>query len=571
MNQKLTTSGKSRRAIVRSVVNTAAFEGLESRQMLAAVDPTAFETYMVELINRARANPAAEATRFNGYVDPNNNRFNGSIDEGLSPGTIANTPRQPLAINWNLNDSARSHAQWLMSSNNFGHTGSGGSQPSQRMTSAGYNFTGSWGASENVGIDGNTSLPNDTRLIEDQHAGLFTDMTVPGRGHRLNLMDGNMREVGSGVAKGNFNFAAYGLNMTLSSVITAQNFARTGTNVYLTGVAYRDTVTANNFYTPGEGIAGVTVSATGTAGTFSTTSWTAGGYSLALPPGTYTVTATGGTLGGTVTYTNVVVGSENVKRDFTPAQAVQNGGNNNNNNGNNSSTLPSYITLVNGALTVNGTSAPDTIAIDLLAAQIRVNYNSTITSVPASSITSMTLNLGEGSNTLNINSSHIGAAINAGSGDDQIFASEFNDQVNSGAGNDFVAARGGDDRVMLGAGNDGVASGSGRNSVYGEDGDDRLGGSNGRDFFFGGNGNDRLYGGGGDDMLDGGSHSDRLWGGDGNDQLLGGRGIDRLFGEAGNDTLNGGADTDLFYGGADIDTIFRDSMDSVWELVEVVN
>jgi hypothetical protein len=54
---------------------------------------------------------------------------------------------------------------------------------------------------------------------------------------------------------------------------------------------------------------------------FSTHTWDAGGYSLALPAvpaGTYTVWGGGGTLGGWVRYDDVTIAAENVKRDFRP-------------------------------------------------------------------------------------------------------------------------------------------------------------------------------------------------------------------------------------------------------------
>jgi hypothetical protein len=59
---------------------------------------------------------------------------------------------------------------------------------------------------------------------------------------------------------------------------------------YLTGVAYN----GNGWYFPGEGIGNVRVVATRKADgkSFSTTTWAAGGYSLWLPPGDYTVVAT---------------------------------------------------------------------------------------------------------------------------------------------------------------------------------------------------------------------------------------------------------------------------------------
>ena len=40
-------------------------EPLEPRRLFAAAYPTNFEQYMVELINRGRADPVAEAHRYN--------------------------------------------------------------------------------------------------------------------------------------------------------------------------------------------------------------------------------------------------------------------------------------------------------------------------------------------------------------------------------------------------------------------------------------------------------------------------------------------------------------------------
>jgi hypothetical protein len=63
----------------------------------------------------------------------------------------------------------------------------------------------------------------------------------------------------------------------------------------------------------------VTAVRTSDNATFSTTTVPAGAYSLALPAGTYTVTASGNGLGGTITRQNVTIGSQNVEQDFTPA------------------------------------------------------------------------------------------------------------------------------------------------------------------------------------------------------------------------------------------------------------
>ena len=91
---------------------------LEDRRFFAAVYPTAAEQYVVELINRARANPAAEAARLG--ID---------LNEGLAPGTISTAPKQPLAINPNITDAAKKHSQYQLDSDTMTHTGPGGSSP----------------------------------------------------------------------------------------------------------------------------------------------------------------------------------------------------------------------------------------------------------------------------------------------------------------------------------------------------------------------------------------------------------------------------------------------------------
>jgi hypothetical protein len=83
-------------------------------------------------------------------------------------------------------------------------------------------------------------------------------------------------------------------------------------------------VARDNFYTPGEGLGGVTVTArrASDGATFSTTTWGSGGYSLPLAAATYDVTASGAGLNGTVRFGSVAIGSQNVKRDFLPVPAA---------------------------------------------------------------------------------------------------------------------------------------------------------------------------------------------------------------------------------------------------------
>jgi uncharacterized protein YkwD len=271
--------------------------------LFAAVAPTDLEQYLVELVNRARANPAAEAARYG--ID---------LNEGLAPGTISAAPRAPLAVNPFLTDSARGHSRWMVDTDTFSHTGAGGSSSMARMRAAGYAFDPtSFAAGENIAWRGTKpGVPDPLATTARLHQDLFVDANYPGRGHRVNLLSPNYREIGAGVATGDFT----GYN----AVAVTEDFAASGTGSFLTGVAFTDAVLGDNFYTPGEGLGGVTVTAVraGDGATFSTPTYASGGYSLRLTPGTYHVSATGAGLGGTVRLGDVAVGSQNVKRDVRP-------------------------------------------------------------------------------------------------------------------------------------------------------------------------------------------------------------------------------------------------------------
>jgi uncharacterized protein YkwD len=280
-------------------------EELEPRRMLASVYPSAVEQYDLELINRARANPAAEAAR-----------YGISLNEGLPSGTISTAPKQPLAMNPNALDAARKHSQWMIDHDVFSHY-EGNVDPGKRLSNAGYSFVSPYTWGENIGYSGSTGSINVNDTAAQIHKGLFVDSGIAGRGHRTNMMSPSFREIGVGITTGDFS----GYN----AAMVTTDFAASGSGSFLTGVAYNDSVTKDNFYTPGEGLLGVVISAkrSGDGAVFSTTTWAAGGYSLKLSPGTYTITGTGGGLGSiVVTYANVTIGSDNVKRDFRPTDGA---------------------------------------------------------------------------------------------------------------------------------------------------------------------------------------------------------------------------------------------------------
>ena len=401
----------------------------------------------------------------------------------------------------------------MIDTDTFSHTGVSGTDPGERMTSAGYAFTGNWTWGENIGWDGSTGSINETTETSTIENQLFIDSGISGRGHRINLMNGAFKEIGAGIVTGQFTSG-----QTYNAAMATQDFGTTGSSEFLTGVAYSDAIVKDNFYTVGEGLSGVTITATRTSdnAVFQTTSWSSGGYSLALAAGTYTVTASGGGLGGTVIDNNVVIGTQNVKEDFTPADVA------------------AFATLASGKLTVRGTSGVDTINFSLAGSTITTSLNSSPLTFSASQVTSV--------------------EIYAGDGDDAVFVSgTMGVYVDAGTGNDFV--QGGD-------GPDTITGGAGKDRLWGGSGDDRLNGNGSHDKLYGEAGKDRLYGGDGNDTLDGGSSTDRLWGEAGNNVYYGQGGNDYIYAR---NTL-----PDTIFGGSGTDHAQVDSSDSVASVEDIL-
>ncbi|HEX2136057.1 MAG TPA: CAP domain-containing protein [Microvirga sp.] len=239
--------------------------------------PSALEQYMLELINAERRKAGA----------------------------------QPLAFDGDLNQAADGHSAWMVATDSFSHAGSGGSTPTQRMSAAGFRFAGSWASAENIAWASTrdpAGLQDEVRLL---HANLMNSA-----GHRANILSDAYREIGIGLAAGDYR--DWG-----ESAFVTQNFARTNTRPFLTGVAFDDR-DGDRFYDPGEGLAGIGVTAvSGTGARLATTTTASGGYAVELPAGTYQVTFSGG---GYAMTRQVTIGSDNVKLDLVdPAGAEATG------------------------------------------------------------------------------------------------------------------------------------------------------------------------------------------------------------------------------------------------------
>lgn len=385
--------------------------------------PTPYEQYMLELVNAERAAAGV----------------------------------QPLAFDFLLNDSAELHSQWMIANDTFSHTGAGGSTPTDRMVAAGYQLTGSWTTGENLAwqsLRGAAGIQDD---VADLHVGL---MNSPG--HRANILNGNFREVGIGIETGEYQ--------GWQGVFATQNFAKTGSAYFITGVAFDD-LDGDVFYDPGEGLGGinVTVTSAATGQAVSALTYGSGGYEVAVAPGTYTVTFSGG--GFAASSRTVSVGSANVKVDWADPPLGAGGG------------------------------AP-------------TPGNDDLTGTP--------LHGGAGNDTLTGTSGE--NYLRGDAGDDRLVGGPLFDDLHGNIGNDTVYG---------GAGGDWVVGGQGHDQLFGDDGHDAVLGNLGNDVLLGGTGNDVMRGGQGDDAVTGGAGDDWLAGDRGSDTLAGARGADTFHSFAG--------------------------------------
>ena len=436
---------------------------------------TSAEQYLLELINRGRLDPLAEAERHD--ID---------INAGLDAGQIGSDPLQVLAHNDTLAEASEAHSIWMLGVNTFAHAGAGGSSAGERMTHAGYEFEGNWQWAENLAWSGTTDIIDLDRAVSHHHQGLFLSA-----GHRANTFATDVREIGIAQVEGGYTLDGVHYN---SSMLT-ENFALSGTDVFVTGVAYTDS-DDDDFYSIGEGQSGVTIS----VGQAQDTTANAGGYAVQIAPQDAAVTVS--TNAGQIAI---------VQMDLT-------GG--------------------NGKLDVVTDTSGDM--------SLHVSVDTTL----ISGINDATL-LGRGD--LGLRGNGVGNALTGNAGDNVLTGLGGRDVLDGAAGDDVLGGGRGRDRLLGGDGDDVLRGGGARDVLRGQTGDDNLNGGRGNDRLFGGDGDDALNGGSGRDRLNGQDGNDNMHAGRGRDVLHGGDGDDVINGGGGNDRLVGGhgADTFVFTDGHD--------------------
>lgn len=295
-------------------------------------DPTDEEQLFLEFINRARADAMAEALRLRDTEDPDvlgaMQAF--QVDVGLMEQQFATlaASAQPLAFNPALIAAARLHSEDMFENVFQGHVSSSnppspnqpGDRPGDRAARQGYRFSR---VAENVFAF--------ARSVWHGHAGFNIDWgtgqdgSIGGMqnppGHRLAIHDPDFREIGVGVREGTRTSGS----TTVGPLLVTQKFATPlgGGQPLITGIAWEDRG-QTGFYTPGDGIGGVTVRVDGLSWHAVTTA--SGGYAIPVPgDGEYVVTFEGAGF-GPETQTISVSGGLNTKLDFhpaTPAPAIE--------------------------------------------------------------------------------------------------------------------------------------------------------------------------------------------------------------------------------------------------------
>lgn len=396
---------------------------------------SAAEQYLLELINRARLDPLAESARYNLALNAN-----------LSAGSISTSSKQVLAPNVDLERSALDHSNWMLAQDTFSHTGVGGTDPGERMTAAGYSFTGMWSWRENLAWNGTTGTVDLNAAIDAHHEGLYRSET-----HRVNTFGEEIREIGIGQTSGPFNFEG----VTYDAAMLTLNYGKTGTDLFVTGVAYND-LDGNGFYGIGEGISNLII----TAGSDIAFNAAAGGYSVGVAPSdNVSVTISG--FNGMIATLRIDVSQQNAKVDYV-VEAGATG----------------WLYLSTSAELIAGVSNAKLLGTD-----------------------NLDLIGNSDANFLHGNSGH--NTLHGEGGNDQLFGGDGTDTLFGGAGHDLLEGGPGRDVVWGSRGglSESAVVDSNSDSLFGDDGDDTLIGYSGADTLNGGAGNDLLTGGSGRDTF----------------------------------------------------------------------
>lgn len=246
--------------------------------MAGAADPTAEQQYMLELTNRFRSDPQGELAKLVNFSSPgvwdtpkSNDpsiafalNFFGTSASDLATQFSTLTAAPALAWSSALNVSATTYSNLMVTSDQQAHS-LDGLTLDQRIQNSGY--SANWlGAGENLFASAQSPFHSHAAFVLDwgdgngATAGYGNGIQNPA-GHRDLLLDASMKEIGIGfqsISIPGSNSVAIGPYVITEHL--ASQFRFDGTTYFsdaiLTGSVYQDTLLADAFYTPGEGLAG---------------------------------------------------------------------------------------------------------------------------------------------------------------------------------------------------------------------------------------------------------------------------------------------------------------------------
>lgn len=301
---------------------------------LAAAPPTVEDQYFLELVNRARANPDAEVARLMGGDWENSPDLN----EGLTPGTISNEPKPPLAFDPRLNDAALMHSVTINTNVLRASTGPGAPRilpegiviepakiaPTFELRAKHENFQASHGAvfGEHFHQATLTNARSTGALIfrpdiEDLHEIIFVDRGNADRSRRVRLLDSSWNLLGlSFRGVGGFYPNA---GVSSFSVLVTESFVSEPGSLFVTGVVFHD-FNDNDFYDMNESAGSLELIITTVSGVVlaKTRTFRSGGYTVPFKgrsPGNYLVTVRD-SFGGAATVPFTWGNTKNVKVDI---------------------------------------------------------------------------------------------------------------------------------------------------------------------------------------------------------------------------------------------------------------
>ncbi|HLX60720.1 MAG TPA: CAP domain-containing protein [Planctomycetota bacterium] len=267
-------------------------------------EPSPEETLILELMNRFRADPKAEALRIAPAGAATMTYSGKGVDWKMFVEEMNELKAAPpLVFNLELLDASRKHAYYMIQ-NELTHV-----EDPNKPAFYGAGFGERCKNSGYKGFAGGENAFRDPGNVKNSHKGFITDSgegpggMQPGRGHRMNMINAGYKEVGGSAVP-------HGKGFSVVHDFGSRKVRMAG------GVIYMDK-DGDNFYSIGEGIGGVTIKSSDGA---STATWKSGAFELDLKSdGPVTLTAE---YGGQAFSKTFEAGKENIKFDWIVPEKI---------------------------------------------------------------------------------------------------------------------------------------------------------------------------------------------------------------------------------------------------------